>query len=169
MIEFMVISAPRSGSTWAANWLTTDTTLCFHDPLSNIHYSEWDKLASDKILGVSDTGIGVFSDFLNSHPARKVILHRPLNEINESLSEIGYPSLTEHWNGALEKINGMHVGWRDIFNNPKSIYEYLLNKEFDSQRHAELVNIEMQPQWSGLKINKDVTKKILDEVRSIPL
>lgn len=167
MIEFMVISAPRSGSTWAANWLTTDTSLCFHDLLSTTHYSEWDKTKSNKTLGVSDTGIGVFNEFLNNHPAKKVILHRPFEEINKSLADIGYPILTDHWNGALEKINGMHVNWLDIFDNPKPIYEYLMNKEFDPERHSELMKIEMQPQWSGLKINKDVTKRILEEIRSI--
>jgi len=27
MINFMIVALPRSGTTWAANWLTTDTTL----------------------------------------------------------------------------------------------------------------------------------------------
>lgn len=164
MIEFMVIAAPRSGTTWAANWLCTDSTHCLHDPLSNIHYSRWDSIKSHKMLGVSDTGIAVFHHFLNAHPARKVILHRDLNEVNKSLESIGLSRLPDQFNGALDRINGMHVDWHDLFDNPKPIYEYLLRRPFDKERHDELKKIEMQPNWAGLTINKDVTKAIVNEI-----
>lgn len=167
MIEFMVISAPRSGSTWVSNWLNTDKTLCLHDLLSTVHYREWDSVESKKKLGVADTGVAVFHEFLNEHPARKLIIHRPLEEVNASLEEIGYPKLTSHWDGALDRIRGVHVDWRAVFTNPKSIYEYLLQEPFDEERHAELVKIEMQPQWAGLKINKEVTRNIIREVMEL--
>ena len=105
MIEFMVIAHPRSGTTWAANWLTTDTTLCLHDPLAYRHYAEWDDFESSKMLGVSDCGVCAFPDFLNSHPARKVILHRDRKEIAESLGMPEFLLSPDH----LDEIQGMHV------------------------------------------------------------
>lgn len=89
MIDFMVIGLPRSGTAWAANWLTTDTTFCLHDPLAKYHHTELDGLVSDKRLGVACTGLWTQPEWLNAHPAKKVILHRPLEEINRSLKAIG--------------------------------------------------------------------------------
>ena len=33
---FFITGIPRSRTAWAANWLTTDTTLCFHEPKESI-------------------------------------------------------------------------------------------------------------------------------------
>lgn len=167
MIEFMVIAAPRSGTTWAANWLTTDHTLCMHDPLFERHYTDLDHIRSKKRLGVSCTGLFMWPEWLNSHPARKVILHRDLSEVNESLEAIGLPPVAVNTDDILSNIHGIHADWMDLFNKPKSIYEFLLQKDFDSERHAELMKIEMQPNFYGLTINKNVTRRLVDELRSI--
>jgi hypothetical protein len=167
MIEFMVISAPRCATTWAANWLTTDTTTCIHDPLFKYHYSELDEIKTDKTLGLSCTGLLMFPDFVKNHSARKVILHRPLKEINDSLESIGLPTITEEINESLYEISGMHYSWDDIFNKPKEIYEYLLQIPFDRERHSLLMEIEIQPKFSGLTINKEVTRRLINEMRSI--
>lgn len=164
MIEFMVLGLPRSGTTWASNWLTTDTTLCLHDPLWNYHYTELDAIESQRMIGISCTGLFVFPDWLNKHPARKIILHRNLDEINESLTKIGLEKITSEMHSTLEKINGLHLPWTDIFNNPKPIYEFLLEKHFDEERHALLKKIEMQPNFAGLTIGKDVTKLLMREL-----
>lgn len=167
MIEFMVISPPRCASTWAANWLTTDTTLCLHDPLFNWHYSDLDGLETDKCLGIADTGIYRFPDWLNDHPARKVILHRDQAEIDASLADIGLPPLEGNVSADLLKIRGEHYGWTALFTRPQPIYEFLTGKPFDAERHRELALIEMQPQFSGLTLNPGVTKRLRDELLSI--
>ena len=164
MIEFMVIALPRSGTTWASNWLTTDTTTCIHDPLWNHDYKDFDKIKSDKMLGVSCTGLWMFKNWVNNHPARKVILHRDLSEVNTSLVEIGIPPLPEYAEDFINDIDGNHYDWLDIFTNPKHIYEYLLQKEFDKERHDLLKEIEMQPNFAGLTINKDLTKRLMTEI-----
>lgn len=156
----MVIGEPRSGTTWAANWLTTDTTLCLHDPLFNHHYSDLDSIRSKKMLGISCTGIAKFPHYLNAHPARKVILHRDPEEIKQSLEGIGL----KYSPVDLKSICGMHVKWTDLFENPKGIYEYLLQRKFDRERHNELKQIEMQPDFKSLTINKEVTKRLLNEM-----
>jgi len=61
VVTFMIISAPRSGTGVAANWLSTDTTLCLHDALFNYHYSSLNSLSfQGKKLGIADTGIWIF-------------------------------------------------------------------------------------------------------------
>ncbi len=166
MINFMVIALPRSATTWAANWLTTDTTLCLHDPLWERHYEDFDKIISDKLLGISCTGMASFPDWVNSHTAKKVILHRNLDEVNESLESIGLPAMSKEAESWLGQIQGHHYDWRDLFNNPKEIYEFLLEKPFDAERHAELMKIEMQPAFAGLTINKEVTANLISQIRS---
>lgn len=167
MIEFMVIALPRSGTTWASNWLTTDDTLCLHDPLWDRHYSELDDIVSKKRLGVSCTGLMLFPEWLNAHPARKVILHRDVVEVNASLHAIGMPTLEHDAENKLWRIAGRHVAWDALFNHPREIYEYLLQKEFDDERHAELCKIAMQPNFEELTVNKDAVRKLMEEVRGI--
>jgi hypothetical protein len=161
MIEFMVISEPRSGSTWLANLLTTDETLCFHDLLAHRHYEEWDSIKSYKTLGVSDTGISQFWQWLNAHPARKVILHRSRKEIASSLGMPGVMDMPEN----LGKIDGMHVHWTDIFNDPAPIYEHLLHLPFDFERHAALKQINMQPHTASIQLNKPLVRRLINEAR----
>lgn len=161
MIEFMVIGLPRSGTTWASNWLTTDATLCMHDPLATIHYKDWDHIKSNRVLGIADTGIQIFHEWLNKHPARKIILHRDKQEIAKSLG------MTDIGISHLERINGIHCNWMDIFDNPKPIYEYLLQKEFDSERHFHLKNIRMQPCNEEMSVNKNLVLKIIDEIKEL--
>lgn len=166
MIRFMVIAAPRSGTTWAANWLTTDRTLCYHDPLYRWHYSELDAIESAKRLGVSCTGLACFPDWVNAHPARKVILHRPENEVRQELVELGLPWMPDgFYRAQLDKIKGQHHQWTDIFERPREIYEYLLELPFDEERHAILREISMQPNFEQLKVDPAVTRRLVDEVR----
>jgi len=167
MIEFMVIALPRSGTTWASNWLTTDDTLCLHDPLWDRHYDELDGIVSKKRLGVSCTGLMLFPEWLNAHPARKVILHRDVVEVNESLRAIGMPTLDQDAEDKLWGITGMHVEWGALFNRPREIYEHLLQKEFDEERHAELRKIAMQPSFEELTVNKDAVRRLMTELRGV--
>jgi len=167
MIDFMVIAAPRCGTTWAANWLTTDTTLCLHDPLYTRHYDDLDAIESKKMLGVSCTGLYHFPGWVRAHPARKVILHRPLAEINESLDALGFPLVTHADLARLDEIDGMHLDWKSMFSDPAQMYEFLTKKEFDAERHSELVHIEMQPKFIGLTINKDVGRRFIEELRGM--
>ena len=170
----MVIAAPRSGTTWAANWLTTDTTLCLHDPLWTMHYTELDSIEErcpnyatiNRTIGVACTGLAMFPDWVNLHPSRKVILHRNRIKINESLIELGLPILGSKWDGALDKIEGEHHDWMDLFNAPKEIYEFLLDRPFDASRHRLLAEIHMQPNFARLHIQPENVRMIIDELRS---
>jgi len=168
MIDFMVIGLPRSGTTWAANWLCTERTHCVHDPLYRLHYSEWDKsVLPGKQVGVSCTGIWQWPEWLNAHPAKKVILHRDLAEVNASLDAIGFPACDDSGPAKLAKINGLHLPHEALFDASLAavIHSHLIGDgSFDAERHAELCLIEMQPNFHGLTVGKEVTRRLLDEV-----
>jgi hypothetical protein len=165
-IEFMVLAAPRSGTTWAANWLTTDTTLCLHDPLLKWTRSELAHLSSPRRLGVACTGMALFPDWVNDHPARKVILHRPLEEIDQSLVNIGMTPVSKHWEGVLDQIHGVHLDWRELFLRPQAIYEYLLDLPFDPERWALLREINVQTHFEGLTLQSHATERLMAELRA---
>lgn len=164
MLSFMVLSAPRSASTWISNWLTTDTSLCLHDPLWTQHYSDLDAIESEKVLGIACTGCALFPEWVNRHSARKVILHRDLKEVDASLARIGLPPCSAQWEGVLERIHGIHLSWTDVFEKPKAIYEYLLNQPFDAQRHSELRKMNIQPDFARLSFDRAATARLLKEV-----
>lgn len=167
MIKFMVIGLPRSGTTWAANWLCTRSVHCIHDPLYRYHYSDWDQItAESKWVGIACTGIWHWPDFLANHPAKKVILHRDIAEVDASLAAIGLPQCDPTGPEKLNAIDGLHVPHTDLFDEEgaASIWSYLGLGAMDRIRHAELVQIEMQPKFSGLKVGKDVTRRLMAEI-----
>lgn len=161
----MVIGAPRSGTAWAANWLTTDQTLCLHDPLWRMHYSDLDGIRSAKTLGVACTGLALFQGWVNAHAARKVILHRNIDEVNASLAKIGMPFVGDDFEDRLQAIVGKHVWWRDLFERPREIYEYLLQRPFDGERHQALRELEVQMRFEGIQVDQAATARLLAELQ----
>lgn len=157
MIDFIVTGMPRSGTTWVANWLTTDDTLCLHDPLYQYKLDELDTINSNKRLGISCTGMWRFTEFLKTHTAKKLIIHRDIKEINDSLvNEMGVPTVSEDEVESLWNISGLHVSFLDLFNpvTAKNIYEYLLEKPFDFERHEYLTQLNIQPNFGKISFNK---------------
>jgi hypothetical protein len=168
VLEFMVISAPRSGSAWCSNWLTTEHTHCVHDPLMHTHYSEWDRMpiADGKKLGVACTGIAVVApEVLRGFPARKAILHRPLEEINRSLARLGLPRLSGEWKRALDDVPGMHCDWRELFENPERIWVYLTGTPFDPERHDALKRLHVEVEPRRAQPNPKVWRRLIGEIR----
>lgn len=174
MLDFMIIGLPRSGTTWAANLFCTDRTLCFHDPLYTTHYQDWDtelpKRSQDGVkVGVSCTGIWRWPDWVNDHPAKKLILHRDISEIEKSLTSIGLPGLEPGSEKKLSSIIGFHVPWTDLFDEVKAwdLWYYLLNDtgHFPTERHRLLVDFAMQPKFSGLSVGPEVTRRLQEEIQ----
>jgi len=166
MIQFMVLGPPRSGTAWTANWLTTDTTLCLHDPLWKRHYLELDEIRSSRMVGVACTGLSLFPKFVNNHQARKVILHRNIDEVNASLMAIGMPPAADELEDKLHAIAGKHVWWRDVFERPQEIYEFLLQRPFDPERHTMLRDLDVQLDFEGVTVNREATARLLAELQA---
>lgn len=175
MLDFMIIALPRSGTTWAANWLTGDRTFCAHDPLWTTHYSDIDAVvprrAPGRLTGISCTTIWRWPDWLSQHPARKLILHRDIEEVRESLIAAGVPVFLD---GAadLANIEGEHVPWTDLFDPARAaaLWAWLTGGlPFDAERHAELVKLEIQPQLSAVKRDVALNRRLADELGIKPI
>lgn len=166
-IQFMVLAAPRSGTTWAANWLTTDATICVHDPLMKMTRDDLLTLESPKMIGISCTGLALFPEWVNAHPARKVILHRDLREVDESLVRIGMTPISKQWEGVLDRIDGVHLNWLEMFARPRYMYEYLLDRPFDPERWALLREINVQPDFQSLMVDKRATARLMADLRGL--
>lgn len=166
MIKFMVIAAPRSGTAWAANWLTTEKTLCLHDQMFVRSLEDLDALPCDRMLGIADSGIALFPRWVNAHSARKVILHRDVKEINDSLKRAGLPQLDSVWAGVLNQIDGMHVDWRVLFDHPGIVHNYLFgSNDYDAVRHDALRTPNVQLDFEKVDPDPNVTKKLLERMR----
>ena len=163
MISFMVLGAPRSSTTWAANWLTTDTTYCEHDPLRKFTLDQVNAQPTHgKIYGVACTAMAMFPAWVNKHPAPKLILHRDVAEINASLFKLGLPCLQSNWSELLDSITGWHVHYKDIFDptQAKKIYEYLLEIKFDAHRHALLKDFFVEPDIAHIEQDPKVIREM---------
>lgn len=167
----MVVGLPRSGTTWAANWLDAEATTCVHDPLYLRHYSEWDEAYGrhDMVAGVACTGIWRWTEWLNAHPARKLVLRRPLAEVNESMERIGLDPLTHADEARINEVDGWHVPCRDLFDPERArrVWEYLAGEGwFDPGRHARLVRMVVEPDMprvlreADLELNQRLTAEL---------
>lgn len=176
MIDFMVIGLPRSGTTWAANWLTTDTVFCAHDPLYAHHYTDWNKAIALHAyrngfvkVGVSCTGIWRWPDWVNEQQCPKVILHRDFDEVQDSLTQLDLPRLDDSAQEQLEQCLGFHVPFEDLFDPhlAANIWAHLTDSEFNEFRHSALVDYMVQPKFGALEPDPAVTRRLYDELSSI--
>ena len=166
MLDFIIVGLPRSGTTWAANFFTTEQAICLHDPLYTRHYQDLDAIRYEgKKVGVACTGLWRFPHFLNAHKAPKIILRRHLAEVNASLELIGLPGCSQEDAEQVGHLTGQHFPFMDLFNpHYAAAMCEIVGLPFDADRHAELVQIEMQPKFSGLKVGKEVTRQLVEEL-----
>lgn len=167
MLDFIIVGLPRSATTWAANFFTTEQAVCLHDPLYTRHYQDLDSIRFEgKKVGVACTGLWRFPHFLNAHKAPVLVLRRPLSEVNDSLTAIGLPPCSEEDEAQLATLKGANYPFADLF-NPFYAAQMcdMFGLPFDADRHAELCQIEMQPKFSGLKVGKEVTRRLVEEIQ----
>ena len=167
-IDFMVLGGPRSGTTWAANLFTTDSTFCLHDPLLEYTVRQLDNLTiPGKRIGISCTAAIMWPEWVNGHPAKKIFLYRDIDEINASLDRLG---LTK-----LEKFK--HLGRIDALDRiPMFTYEQLfiprharamaahLGVPFDDHRHNLLIQMNIQPAWRTLQVGQEAAAQLVARI-----
>lgn len=168
-IRFMVLGGPRSGTTWLANLLTTDTTLCMHDPLLAHRAGQLDALdIPGKRLGIADTSALASPEWVWAHSARKVVLWRDPVEFNASLRMLGLreidPQLYVRWIKAAPK--GVPViPWREIFSaaGAKRVCKQL-DVPFDRWRFEELVQMNVQPEFTRVPVGREAAQDLVRRV-----
>ena len=146
MIDFMVIGLPRSRTTWLSHWLTTSLTTCLHDPLEHFTLGQLDGQEYSTRFGISDTALHLYGDELNAHKAKKLIVHRPLVQINKSL---GFQRYTPKDRKKLDAIHGLHVNYSDIDENAEAIWQHLIGPGYDAERFERLKELNIQPHFAG--------------------
>jgi len=148
MIKFMVIGLPRSGTAWAANLLTTETSLCLHE--SFIHYTidELDHRDYGFRLGIAETSAIYQIEKINAHPAPKLIIERSLNEINASLQKLALPSMPDDSIELLSQIEGYRIPFEDLFNPVvmSKVCRTLFGLPFNIHRFNFLCDMNVQDQ-----------------------
>ena len=145
MIDFMVLGLPRSGTAWLANLLTTDDSICLHESLMSFSVPELDALPHYGLLGISETA-GLFVDEVRKYPCKKLIVERPLTEINESLQSLGLPKFNVEYSHLLKETVGYRIQFSDLFKyeHMRDAYQYLLDKDLSKDRHSLLCSMNVQ-------------------------
>lgn len=173
MLDFIVVGLPRSGTTWAANWLTTDKTYCLHDPLNKVHYLEWSSPSAPYFnpdpsikRGVSCTGIWRWVDWLNAQDVPTLIIDRPFRDVQESLASIGSPPLCDSDRVAFSKIEGMRVPFKDLFNveRAEAMWSHLIGTPCDLIRFKQLTEMAIEPEFRAVEINPRLQVKLHSEL-----
>jgi hypothetical protein len=120
-----------------------------------------------KAFGISCTALPLFPDYVNKHPAPRVILHRPVDEINASLDKLGLSGLSAEWHGKLQNLVGWHLDYTALFDpdQAKKIYEYLLDKPFDYQRHQLLREMQVEPDISNVVHNPGAVRALVAQLQ----
>ena len=146
MINFMVLGLPRSGTAWLANLLTTQKSYCRHEALWTSSLFELNKEKHAVSFGIAETSGFSIVDDINMHSARKLIVRRDLNEINDSLMRLGIPCMHQKHMDALLSISGYHIDFKDIFDYKKmsNAYEFLLHSQLEKYRHDFLCDMNIQ-------------------------
>ena len=146
MIDFMVLALPRSGTAWVANLLTTDTSLCIHEAFMDHSINDLDNLSYDGMLGIAETSAFTKVDEINQHSAKKLVIERPLNEVNESIAKLGFKAMPSYSDDLMIQLKGYRIAFKDLFNYDimAEAYYYLLRKELNQERHKMLCQMNIQ-------------------------
>ena len=166
----MLLGGPRSGTTWAANWLTTDTTVCLHDPLLEYRIEHLQRLtfADGKRLGISCTSACLYPDWVNAQKCPKVVLMRDVFDINRSLRELGLVELIpERHEARMAAVrNAMFVPYEWLFapTGAREIAKHL-GVPWDPVRHDILQQMRIEPMWKRLNVGKDAAMQLVQRIR----
>lgn len=166
-ISFMVLGGPRSGTTWMANLLTTDSTICLHDPLLEHKAHQIDQMQiPGKRIGIADTSAMLWPEWVWPHPAKKVVLWRDPAEMNVALRALGLreiePAKYTQWIKAAP--SGVEVvPWESIFCAPIAAKICRkLDVPFDRWRFEELKKMNVQPQFTRVPVGREAALELVE-------
>lgn len=141
-MNFLITGLPRSGTAWLANWFTTDYSTCWHEALTEYSLEELARVRTDGLFGVSETSVCCLDPAeVNALPIPKLIVHRPLEEVNRSLVTLGLPgAMTNQHVSNLKEISGTHIDFRDLFDlvRFRAAHERLVPLRFNAERFRTL-------------------------------
>jgi hypothetical protein len=174
-VKFMVLGGPRSATTWAANWLTTDETLCLHDPLLEYQRRSLDIMTiPGKEIGIACTSTLLFPEWFLKHPAKKILLYREPDEVNQGLEALGLsvldvPAHNARMSAAIK--GGVSIWhWESLFDrtSARKIWKELMpGRPFDSYRHDLLTQFNVQPHWRRLPVGREAVRDLVKRASEV--
>lgn len=164
-LDFIVIGLPRSGTTWIANWLTTDRSLCLHDPFAIAMPEAWER--DRRKFGISCTLSYLLDGWLDRFDCPVAIIDRNTEACDASLQAMGF-SDTKVLQHAFSQAKGRVFSFDDLWLEPsaRALWSYVLPGEpFDVLRYRQLVRTQVQPH----PIHWTMNLTVLDEIQRIGL
>lgn len=161
MIDFIVLGLPRSGTTWLANWLTTDKSLCLHDPFAKSLPETWD--AGSKRLGISCTGAYLMPGWLCMQDCPVAIIERNPEDCDASLAKLGMGT-TWPLRTAFKRADGRRWRFDDLWNEDtaRELWAFLLpGLPFDAARYRLLKDMRVEPRMEACVPVEHVTRELL--------
>lgn len=168
MMNFRILGLPRTGTTWAANWLTASGGICYHDPLLSRTPAELFRHDPGRVWGVSCTGLWLFPEWLAANPAPTLILERDRGEVDKSLAELGFYPLPDWAFDAFQRVPGRRMHFSALFDvrTAREIWRFLRpDAPFDEERHALLTEMQIQPDFSKWKPDEGILQLLAAHIR----
>lgn len=144
-LDFIVVGLPRSGTTWIANWLTTDRSLCLHDPFALGMPEAWPR--DGRLRGISCTAGALMQKWLSGYNCPIAVIDRSPVDCDQSLAKLGLPD-TSVYAHRLLKTQGRRFAFDALWNEgaASELWSFLLPSiPFDRLRYRLLHNMQVQP------------------------
>jgi hypothetical protein len=146
VIDFIVLGLPRSATTWLSVWLTTERSLCLHDPFSTALPEEWHRDA--RRFGISCTGAYLFPKWLARHECPVAIIERDGETVDAALARLFGSADTSALRAALAQVDGRRFAFESLWHedNARDLWAFLLpGVPFDAMRYRQMTQIQIQP------------------------
>lgn len=159
-MDFIVLGLPRSATTWLSVWLTTDRSLCLHDPFATALPEHWPR--DERRLGISCTGAYLFPRWLEQHECPVAIIERVPEACDRSMQGIGMGD-TSILQNPLRETEGRRWRFDEIWHEEKAreLWAFLLpGIPFDALRYRLLKDIQIQPHMGKWRFDESVAREM---------
>jgi len=148
-MDFMVMGLPRSRTQWLSNFLTNGREcFCYHELLGDV--SSLDEYRNKFELPYAKVGTAETASMLieKEFTCPKVVIHRDLNVVNESLLHtIGsyeFRPILEKCQRKLDKVDGIHINFDEIDDNLELIWQTCIGTPMDKLRAENLQRMKIE-------------------------